>query len=175
MKQLSIYDTDYEVAALNDALSPVTSGAYEATQATNLAFRHDVTPASNLENDAEPKKSQGNITEIIVTNSGTNPIEMILPMLTHLSQEKRWLAWVNPPRELCQTCRSQNVQLNIEEIMLLNPGTSHSSIELAEKALATGTCHAVVIWTDGLGSEDLRKLERASEKGRSHGIILRNR
>ncbi len=150
MKQLSMYEHDY--------LEPhIPQGSQnEAQNETN-------------------KEPAGNITEIIVARGNANPIEMVLPMLTHLSQEMRWLAWVNPPVELCRTCKQQNSRLKTDEIMLLKPSTKHSTLELARKALAAGTCHAVVVWADQLTGDELEILEQASALGDSHGIILRGR
>ena len=42
----------------------------------------------------------GNVTEIILPEEQVENFQLLLPMLTQLNQEKRWLAWIDPPQSL---------------------------------------------------------------------------
>jgi cell division inhibitor SulA len=61
------------------------------------------------------------------------------------------------------------------EILVLRSSEEYPALELAERALGAGTCHAVVMWTRKLGRDSLESLQQASAKGRSHGVVLRQR
>jgi len=122
--------------------------------------------------DASPKEA--NVTEIIIAKAKADSVQMLLPMLTRLNQEQRWLALIDPPQELLNRWKQER-QTGLEEIMVLRSNEQSDSVTLCEKALATGTCHAAIIWTQGVSNEAFEKLERASIKGDSHGIVLRTR
>lgn len=116
----------------------------------------------------------GNVTEIILPASQVENFQLLLPMLTQLNQERRWLAWIDPPQELLS--KWQNVRGIITgEILVLRSSGDYSALALAEKALGAGTCHAVVMWTGKLGRRAFESLQKASAAGNSHGVVLRQR
>lgn len=117
---------------------------------------------------------KANVTEIIIAKDKADSVQLLLPMLTKLNQEKRWLAWIDPPMELLKKWQQQSGN-NGNDIMVLRSSSQHSAINLCEKALAAGTCHAVILWTDLLSNDAFSKIESASAKGDSHGIVLRAR
>lgn len=123
---------------------------------------------------ALPQTAEANVTEIIIAKSKADRVQMLLPMLTRLNQEKRWLAWIDPPIELLKRWKQER-QDGLEEIMILRSSEKADATNLCEKALAAGTCHAVILWTEGLTNEAFEKLEDASIVGDSHGIVLRSR
>lgn len=117
---------------------------------------------------------EANVTEIIIAKAKSDSVQMLLPMLTRLNQEQRWLALIDPPTELLQRWKDEH-QAGIDEIMVLRSNEHSSATELCEKALSTGTCHAAILWSQGISNETFERLERASIKGDSHGIVLRSR
>ncbi len=141
-------------------------------------FRREV-PAGVQESRAEATRqataAQGaNVTEIILPPSQVENFQLLLPMLTQLNQERRWLAWIDPPRDLLN--RWQQIHgIVTGEILVLRSSEQFSALDLAERALAAGTCHAVVVWTGRLKKSDFADLETASVQGQSHGVVLRTR
>lgn len=117
---------------------------------------------------------QGNVTEIILPEGQVENFQLLLPMLTQLNREKRWLAWIDPPQALVAKWQRQH-GIVAGEILVLRSSAEHPATELAEKALGAGTCHAVVMWTSRLPKTVFRKLQAASAYGNSHGVILRQR
>lgn len=116
----------------------------------------------------------GNVTEIILPAGQVENFQLLLPMLTQLNQERRWLAWIDPPQALVtkwQTMRG----IIAGEILVLRSSEGHPALSLAELALSAGTCHAVVMWTGKLGRQAFSSLQRASAEGNSHGVVLRQR
>lgn len=124
--------------------------------------------------ESDESHSEPNVTEIIIAKNKADNMQLLLPMLTHLNNENRWLAWIDPPMELLKKWRSESNN-DGRDIMVLRSDEGMSATAIAEKALAAGTCHAVILWTNGLNSSSFDKLEKASATGDSHCIVLRNR
>lgn len=116
----------------------------------------------------------GNVTEIIMPEGQVENFQLLLPMLTQLNQEKRWLAWIDPPQSLVGKWQKMR-GIVAGELLVLRSTPEHPAGDLAERALSAGTCHAVVMWTQKLGRKSLSALEKASAKGNSHGVVLRQR
>ncbi len=122
---------------------------------------------------AEPL-AEGNVTEIILPEGQVENFQLLLPMLTQLNQEKRWLAWIDPPQALVSKWQKMH-GIIAGEILVLRSSDEYPAQELAERALSAGTCHAVVMWTSKLGRGAFEALQRASARGNSHGVVLRQR
>ena len=117
---------------------------------------------------------RGNVTEVILPPGQVENFQLLLPMLTQLNQERRWLAWIDPPQELVSKWQTMH-GIVASELLVLRSSRDYSAFELAERALGAGTCHAVVLWTHKLGRAALETLQKASAKGNSHGVVLRQR
>ena len=155
----------------------------------NLAYQQGVLshsePASGVpgrravirtRRSAEPRPAEvaGNVTEIILPQGQVENFQLLLPMLTQLNQEKRWLAWIDPPQELVSKWQKMH-GIVAGELLVLRSTPEFSAQDLAERALSAGTCHAVVMWTRKLARADFDALQSASAKGDSHGVVLRQR
>lgn len=144
-----------------------------------LSLSHQFKMNSSTWEEMEPSgdrgESQGaNVTEIILPPSQVENFQLLLPMLSQLNRERRWLAWIDPPRDLVN--RWQQIHgIVTGEILVLRSSPQHSALDLAGRALAAGTCHAVVVWTPRLKKSDFAHLEAASVQGQSHGVVLRTR
>jgi cell division inhibitor SulA len=168
MKQLSIYETDY-LEDLN------TINHFERQHTQQAAECLVLEPALKENSETSTPEFAPNVTEIIIAKHKADSIQMILPMLSKLNQEQRWLAWIDPPTQLLKKWQEEHESLAMEEIMILRSSDSISSVELSKRALEAGTCHSVIAWTDALSGEEFESLENASSIGNSHGIILRAR
>lgn len=124
--------------------------------------------------DAGSAQAAGNVTEIILPEGQVENFQLLLPMLTQLNQEKRWLAWIDPPQALVSKWQKMH-GIVAGELLVLRSTPDYPAQELAERALSAGTCHAVVMWTRKLGRSALDSLQRASAAGDSHGVVLRQR
>lgn len=123
----------------------------------------------------EATTDAGNVTEIIMPAGQVENMQLLLPMLTQLNQERRWLAWVDPPQAMISRWQQMH-GIVASEILVLHSSEQHDGLTLAEKALEAGTCHAVVMWTEGsAGEAAFQRLQDASLVGDSHGVILRRR
>lgn len=138
-------------------------------------FTFETVDTSEVLKEAEDSQvAAANVTEIILPPSQIENFQLLLPMLTQLNQECRWLAWIDPPREMLNRWQ-QTHGIVTSEILVLRSSEQHSALDLAARALAAGTCHAVVLWTGRIRRSDFARLETASQQGRSHGVVLRTR
>ncbi|MFN2359490.1 MAG: cell division inhibitor SulA [Marinobacter sp.] len=133
---------------------------------------HDV--GKTASSRARPAQPTANVTEIILPEGQVENFQLLLPMLTQLNQEKRWLAWIDPPQSLVSKWQTMG-GIVAGELLVLRSTPDYPARQLAERALSAGTCHAVVMWTRKLGREALASLEEASARGNSHGVVLRQR
>lgn len=130
------------------------------------------TPATHRESSTPIPGA--NVTEIILPETQVRNFHLLLPMLTQLNQEDRWLAWIDPPAGLFSHWQQLHGSV-AGQILVLRSSAQFSALTLAEMALSAGTCHAVVLWTDRLSRPAFRRLEQASAQGRSHGVVMRHR
>lgn len=124
--------------------------------------------------EARGARAVGNVTEIILPEGQVENFQLLLPMLTQLNQEKRWLAWIDPPQALVSKWQKMH-GIVAGELLVLRSTAEYPAQELAERALSAGTCHAVVLWTRKLGRSAFESLQQASALGNSHGVVLRQR
>ncbi len=135
---------------------------------------HNLVASGGVHSTMPNEGAQPDVTEIILPASQVENFQLLLPMLTQLNQEERWLAWIDPPTALVQRWQ-QHHGIVQHQLLILRSSAQHSAQELARRALAAGTCHAVVLWTHKLSTQQLCELEKASVQGHSHGVILRQR
>ena len=144
-----------------------------SVSATAARERRSVIRARRAPETTEPKVC-GNVTEIILPEGQVENFQLLLPMLTQLNQEKRWLAWIDPPQALVSKWQKMH-GIVAGELLVLRSTPDYPAQDLAERALSAGTCHAVVMWTRKLGRVAFESLQRASAEGNSHGVVLRQR
>ncbi|UZE94832.1 cell division inhibitor SulA [Alkalimarinus alittae] len=161
MKQMSFYDEQPAIEP-EQGLYAVEDNAAELAVALQAPAQTATAP------------SAGNVTEIILSPEQAENFQMLLPMMTQLNQENRWLAWIDPPQSLLNRWQQQS-GIIANQIMILRSTESKSTLDLTLQALSAGTCHAVIAWTNKLTKNDFRLLEAASAKGSSHGLVMRYR
>lgn len=187
MKQFSIYDNEYldnfdAPGETKTLMSQTKISMCSSATCLNLA-KTPKDSYSNINAEKELKETKtleqkvfpANVTEIVLTKDKIDSIQLILPMLINLHQEQRWLAWIDPPIQLLKEWQKTHNESALNDIMILRSNENLSVFELSKRALTAGTCHAVIAWTNNLSLDEFSKLETASSKGNSHGIILKSR
>ncbi|MEH6471838.1 MAG: SulA-like leucine-rich domain-containing protein [Halopseudomonas sp.] len=116
----------------------------------------------------------GKITQIIMQDEDEYNFQLLMPLLAQLSRDDRWFAWIAPPLKLPKQWLLE-AGIDINKIMMLQPKGNNDTLELARKALTTGTCHAVISWPGQITAEQFKELERAAQSGRSHAILIQPR
>lgn len=171
MEQLGLSMNTGAATVAATALAPQAPVRRQPAAALTTAC--GVAQKSDDDNGAAESR-HGNVTEVILPPGQVENFQLLLPMLTQLNQERRWLAWIDPPQELVSKWQTMH-GIVASELLVLRSTRDYSAYELAERALGAGTCHAVVMWTRRLSSRAFGALEQASARGQSHGVILRTR
>lgn len=176
MEQMSLNNENFEPASMATPVVVPGPGTQSVKARSEKARQEDAREASSAETQSHNPRPVhgGNVTEIILPKGQVEHFQLLLPMLTQLTQEKRWLAWIDPPAALVQQWQ-QHRGIVQGQLLVLRSSNHYSAQELAERALEAGTCHAVILWTPGLSRQSFGRLEQASATGASHGIVLRHR
>lgn len=116
---------------------------------------------------------RGTLTEMLLARPGIGELRLLLPALTHLSKERRWIALINPPY-LPYAPAWQSSGLELSRLLWVRTRTAHDHLWAVEQALRAGTCGAVLSWPETAPSfQQLRRLQLAAEHGQSWGVIFR--
>lgn len=131
------------------------------------------------------------LTEILVEQYGIGELRLLMPALASLSAESRnagdnnnangaepgWIAWVAPPFQPYPPALQQS-GINLSRMLIVRPKNdslkkNDEVLWSAEQALSSGTCAAVLLWSDTLDDQASRRLQLAAEKGQSWAIVFR--
>lgn len=120
------------------------------------------------------------LTEILVEHYGIGELRLLMPALAALStpdndidyNEPGWIAWVSPPFHPYPPALQQ-WGVDLSRMLIVRPKDASEMLWSAEQALSSGTCAAVLLWSDTLDDQASRRLQLAAEKGRSWAIAFR--
>jgi hypothetical protein len=123
---------------------------------------------------------QGALTEILVEHYGIGELRLLMPALAALStadngmdyNEPGWIAWVSPPFQPYPPALQQ-WGVDLSRMLIVRPKEAGEMLWSAEQALSSGTCAAVLLWSDKLDDQASRRLQLAAEKGNSWAIAFR--
>ncbi|MGB5336092.1 MAG: translesion DNA synthesis-associated protein ImuA [Woeseiaceae bacterium] len=122
----------------------------------------------------------GALTEILTEQYGIGELRLLMPALVQLSAEDAqsdysepgWIAWVAPPFQPYPPALMQ-CGIDLSRMLVVRPEDPGEILWSAEQALASGTCAAVLFWSEKLDDQASRRLQLAAEKGHSWGIAFR--
>ena len=123
---------------------------------------------------------QNALTEILVEHYGIGELRLLMPALAALStadddidySEPGWIAWVSPPFQPYPPALQQ-WGIDLSRMLIVRPRDASEMLWSAEQALSSGTCAAVLLWSDTLDDQASRRLQLAAEKGGSWAIAFR--
>ncbi|HGJ5875265.1 MAG TPA: SOS-induced cell division inhibitor SulA [Arsenophonus sp.] len=123
-------------------------------------------------NNNSPAYLNGIVNEWIYNEK--NPmVEILLTSLLHrLSDESRWLLWLNPNRKLSRNWLI-NSELPLNKIIQINSLSPEMSVIAMKKALASGNCSIVLGWLPPLSESCIQHLEQAAQLGNTIGFLMR--
>ncbi|MGQ0834421.1 MAG: translesion DNA synthesis-associated protein ImuA [Gammaproteobacteria bacterium] len=111
------------------------------------------------------------LVEILLPHAGIGELALLMPALAALSREPvaRWCAWVSPPFEpFAPALAAHGVAL--ERVLVARAG---KPLWALEQALGSGACAVVLAWVERAHPRDVRRLQLATEKGRTLGVLFR--
>ena len=114
----------------------------------------------------------GALTEFLIPGEGVGVLNLVMPALARLSQEKRWIAWVAPPHiPYAPALAAAGVDLS--HVLLIRPRAASDGLWAVEQTLRSGTCAAVLAWPVVGDDKVLRRLQLAAEAGNAWGLLFR--
>ena len=122
----------------------------------------------------------GALTEILTEQYGIGELRLLMPALVRLSvedsqsdySEPGWIAWVAPPFQPYPPALTQ-CGIDLSRMLIVRPKDPGEILWSAEQALSSGTCAALLFWSEKLDEQASRLLQLAAEKGHSWGIAFR--
>ncbi len=115
---------------------------------------------------------QGALTELLVSREGIGALQLLLPALARLSQQRRWIAWVAPPYVPYPPALAA-AGVDLSRLLLVHPRASGDGLRAIEQSLRSGTCGAVLAWPMAVDGPALRRLQTAAAEGNTWGILFR--
>lgn len=140
----------------------------------------DYVPASQTgmhtaEHNAQPSADAASrVTEILLHNSRVSLHPVLLPMISQLSRDNRWLTLINPPSDLSRDLLHQSGALTGQMLSLRTRDGGPTPLTLCQKALAAGTSHTVIAWCESGRTLPLQQLEGAAIQGGAQAILVRH-
>ena len=141
------------------------SGGYARALTTGFAELDDLLPAGGW--------PQAALTEILLADRGIGALRLLMPLLTALSHEDRWICWVAPPQRPCSPALAA-AGVDLSRVLMVSPGPRQDGLWVVEQALRSGRCAAVLAWPaidDGVA---LRRLQLAAQAGDAMGFLFRS-
>lgn len=90
------------------------------------------------------------LTELMSGAPGVGELRLLMPALAALAARKPgWIVWIAPPY-LPNAPALQQWGLPPERVLLIHPRSAADAAWAAEQALASGTCTAVLLWSNTL-------------------------
>jgi cell division inhibitor SulA len=111
--------------------------------------------------------------ELRLSGSLGNCRHLLGPVLRELSlnQDARWLTLIAPPASITSAWL-RSVGLNLDRLLVLQPGTGQEALDLAREALRLGRSHTVVSWI-GLQPNQRASLTSAARLGSAQSLNIR--
>lgn len=112
------------------------------------------------------------LTELLVPNEGIGALQLLLPTLARLSEQRRWIAWVAPPY-IPYAPALAAAGVDPSRVMLVHPRAGDDGLATIERCLRSGTCGAVLAWPMVGDATAIRRLQAAAAEGHSWGVLFR--
>lgn len=111
------------------------------------------------------------LVEILTPQFGVGELRLLVPALAQLTQisPPRWIAWIAPPFEpYAPALVEQGLALERQLVV-----RTETTLWAMEQALGCGACEVALAWARRATSRGLRRLQLATERGRTLGVLFR--
>ena len=110
--------------------------------------------------------------ELLTPRAGVGELRLLVPVLARLSalMPARWLAWIAPPFEPFAPALAER-GIAVERQLVVRTA---APLWAMEQALGSGACEAALAWMPRARPRGLRRLQLATERGRTLGIVFRD-
>jgi hypothetical protein len=111
------------------------------------------------------------LVEVLTPQLGIGELTLFMPALAMLSHEPvaRWCTWVAPPfMPFAPGLATHGIAL--ERVLVVH---TQKPLWALEQALGSGACAAALAWVRQAGGREVRRLQLATERGRTLGVLFR--
>ncbi len=114
---------------------------------------------------------RGSLVEIL--NQGHQGLSLLLPLLSRLDGDGRWLTWIAPPHlPYAPALATQGVPL--QQVLLVQDVSAEQRLWAAEQALKSAACAVVMLWPERMDIAQLRRLQLAAGQGDCIAVLFRS-
>lgn len=117
--------------------------------------------------------STASISEIILASDSALQPVYLLPILSQMAIDQRWLMWLADESSLNRHWVSA-LGLDASQVLHINAEQACFH-QVCCKALAAGTGHLIIEWPGAISEEELSELELSAKQGNSHALLVRRR
>lgn len=107
----------------------------------------------------------GALIELLAPQEGSHELSILLPALARLSQDERWIAFVNPPH-IPYAPALARAGIHVGRIVVVHARGAEVPWSM-EQCLRSGVCSAVLAWPGALSEQAIRRAQLAAETGRA--------
>jgi len=98
-------------------------------------------------------------------------LQLLLPTLTKLNAENRWITLISPPADINQKLFAY-YGIDPSRVLLIHPKNDVDDKVTMNKALKNGTSGIVILWASQLNKRYLAQWRKSVKQGNSTGIII---
>ena len=123
--------------------------------------------------DTQARNLQSRLTEIVIPGAFIDNIDMILPMLGHLSSKSdlRWFTWVTQNK--VDSCLLDRYSFDSRSVRIIRSQHDTDTLWLTWEALKLGNSEIVVADLTEFDEKRRNELERAAQIGNTRIIVIR--
>ena len=112
----------------------------------------------------------GELSEVRTKND-ENIFHLLLPLLSKLNSEKRWITLISPPSDIDKKLFAYH-GIDVSRVLLIHPKDSVDDTVTMNKALKNGTSGIVIMWTDKLPLRFAAQWRKSVKQGNCRGVIV---
>jgi len=113
---------------------------------------------------------QAELSEVSSVDS-ESVLQLLLPTLTKLNAENRWITLISPPTDINQKLFAY-YGIDPSRVLLIHPKNDVDDKVTMNKALKNGTSGIVIFWASHLNKRYLAQWRKSVKQGNSTGIII---
>jgi len=115
----------------------------------------------------------GNLVELSYSAEGCGELQLLLPLLAQLSQQPRWIIWIDPPHIPFPAALAA-AGVDLGRILMVHSKGPREPGWVMEQALRSGGCSAVLGWLPQADQRMIRRLQLAASQQPVYGFLLRH-
>lgn len=113
----------------------------------------------------------GALIELIPQREGIGELSILLPALSRLSKDERWIALINPPH-IPYAPALFDAGIDLAKMVVVRATGVTDTLWSMEQSLRSGACSAVLGWPASITEQAIRRLQLATEMGRALGAYF---